>query len=226
MKRIRQNSYLRNVVGKISFLAVFIILAACSPTPPVEDESLKTPDLVEVINLDSTIHLDIRYATSDNLAGMPVYDEARAFLHRPAAEALVEVNDQLKSHGYGLIVFDGYRPWRVTKLFWDVTPPDDRKFVADPQKGSRHNRGCAVDVSLYDLDTGRQVEMTSGYDEMNETSYPDYEGGTEEQRRRRDLLIKTMENHGFTVYEYEWWHFDYDGWEEYRILDIPFSEID
>jgi D-alanyl-D-alanine dipeptidase len=81
-------------------------------------------------------------------------------------------------------------------------------------------------VSLYDLDTGRQVEMTSGYDEMNETSYPDYEGGTEEQRRQRDLLIKTMENHGFTVYEYEWWHFDYDGWEEYRILDIPFSEID
>jgi D-alanyl-D-alanine dipeptidase len=184
------------------------------------------PDLVEVVELDSTIKLDIRYASPDNFAGQAVYDEARAFLHRPAAEALVDAHKELKYQGYGLIVFDGYRPWRVTKLFWDLTPPDERKFVADPEKGSRHNRGCAVDVTLYDLKSGKAVEMTSGYDEMNETSYPDYEGGTVAERRRRDLLIQTMENHGFIVYEYEWWHFDYKGWEEYKVLDTPFSEIE
>jgi len=216
-------SFLRRVY--LLFIGILLCFS-CESQLPSDGKDLKTPDLVEVIDLDSTIHLDIRYATSDNLAGRPVYDEARAFLHRPAAEALVEAHNDLNSHGYGIIVFDGYRPWGVTKLFWDLTPPDERKFVADPSKGSRHNRACAVDVSLYDLETGEAVEMTSHYDEMNETSYPDYQGGTDEQRRMRDLLIKTMENHGFTVYEYEWWHFDYRGWETYKILDIPISEID
>ena len=131
----------------------------------------------------------------------------------------------LEAQGYGLLVFDGYRPWHVTKLFWDLTPENLREFVANPERGSRHNRGCAVDVSMYHLDTGKAVQMTSDFDELSETASSDYEGGTSEQRSNRDLLIQTMEQHGFKVLSNEWWHFDYQGWENYRIENIQFSEI-
>jgi D-alanyl-D-alanine dipeptidase len=113
----------------------------------------------------------------------------------------------------------------VTKLFWNITPEESKKFVADPKKGSRHNRGCAVDLSLCDMTTGKEVQMPGEYDEHTERSYPNYKGGTEEERKMRDLLRSKMEAHGFTVYDYEWWHFDYNGWRSYRIQNIPFSKI-
>jgi D-alanyl-D-alanine dipeptidase len=193
--------------------------------PPKETGSFRDSDLVELLSLDPTITLDIRYATANNLAGRPVYDQARAFLQRPAAEALVRAHRALKPEGLGLLVFDGYRPWRVTKLFWDVTPPAKREFVADPSQGSKHNRGCAVDLSLYDLRTGREVEMPSAYDEMSPRAYPDYRGGSADARRRRDTLRNAMEREGFTVEPNEWWHFNYKDWKSYRILDIPFDAI-
>lgn len=197
----------------------------CGMKPPRENGDFKKPDLVELVKMDPSLKLDIRYASANNFVGKPVYQEARAFLQRPAALQLVKVNQELKPLGYGLLVFDGYRPWSVTKTFWDVTPRGKKKFVANPKKGSRHNRGSAVDLTLYDLTTGRQVPMPGAYDEMTERSYPDYKGGTEAQRRMRDLLRSKMESHGFTVYEYEWWHFDFNGWEKYPILNIPFSEL-
>ncbi len=203
----------------------FLILTSCTQGPPKEEGEFNESDLVELITLDPTFKLDIRYATDNNLVGRPVYTEARAFLQRPAAEALAEINSELKPLGFGLMIFDGYRPWSVTKTFWDITPDEDKIFVADPKQGSRHNRGCAIDLSLYDLVTGEEIEMTGVYDEMTERSYPDYEGGTSDQREMRDLLRSKMEAHGFTVYEFEWWHFDYDDWEKYRIENIPFSEI-
>ena len=178
-----------------------------------------------MVKLDSTIHLDIRYATTNNLVGRPVYKEARAFLQRPAAEALVKINKELKPLGYGLLIFDGYRPWSVTKLFWDITSVENKKFVANPKEGSRHNRGCAIDLSLYDLETSKEVEMTGQYDEMSERSDINYTGGTAAQRKLRDVLKSKMEDNGFTVYEYEWWHYDYQGWETYRIQNIQFKEI-
>src|SRR6185295_16232245 len=144
---------------------------------------------------------------------------------RPAAEALVRAHRALAAEGYGIVVFDGYRPWSVTKLFWDVTPADKKEFVADPSQGSRHNRGCAVDLSLYDLATGREVEMPSGYDEMTERAYPDYAGGPAEARARRGILRAAMEAQGFTVYSSEWWHYDYKDWAQYPILDVPFSRL-
>ena len=213
---------LRHVVF-ITFVSISI--SSCKSQPPQETGEFKPTDLVELVKLDSSIHLDIRYATKNNLVGRPVYKEARAFLQRPAAEALVRANASLKPLGYGLVVFDGYRPWSVTKLFWDVTPDDKKQFVADPAKGSRHNRGCAVDLSLYDQKTGKEIEMTGKYDEMTERSYPNYTGGTEQQRKMRDLLRSKMEAQGFTVYEYEWWHFDYKDWKSYRITNEPFSKI-
>jgi len=213
---------------KTSFVFIIFlsfIVSSCAVKPPHETGNFRATDLVELVKLDSTIKLDIRYATNNNLVGRPVYTEARAFLQRPAAEALVKVNASLKPLGYGLLVFDGYRPWSVTKLFWDITSDENKKFVADPKKGSKHNRGCAVDLSLYDLATGKEIQMTGVYDEMSERSYPNYTGGTEDQRKMRDLLRSKMEAQGFTVFDYEWWHFDYKDWKDYRITNIPFSEI-
>jgi zinc D-Ala-D-Ala dipeptidase len=193
--------------------------------PPHEAGDFLKPDLVELVKVDPTIHLDIRYATAYNLVGRPVYPEARAFLQRPAAEALVRVNAALRVRGFGLLVFDGYRPWSVTKVFWDVTAPDKREFVADPAKGSKHNRGCAVDLSLYAIATGREVEMPSAYDEMSPRAYPSYTGGTDAQRALRDVLRGAMEAEGFTVEPNEWWHFNYRDWARYPIMNIRFADI-
>lgn len=199
--------------------------AQAAEGPPREEGTFRAPDLVELIRLDRTLKLDVRYATANNFAGRAVYAEARAFLQRPAAEALVRASRALRKRGYGLAVFDGYRPWSVTKLFWEITPADKKQFVADPAKGSRHNRGCAVDLTLYDLKTGRQVSMPGEYDEMSERSHINYAGGTAEQRRLRDLLRAAMEAEGFKPYEPEWWHYDFKDWRQYPILNLSFAEI-
>lgn len=217
---------MKRISSPATTLLLAALLAACASGPPREAGTFRKADLVELTTVDPTIHLDIRYATPNNFTGRVVYDEARAFLQRPAAEALVRVSAALKDKGYGLLVFDGYRPWRVTKLFWDITSQEKRDagFVANPAKGSKHNRGAAVDLSLYDLSTGREVEMPSPYDEFTERADPDYAGGTSEQRERRDFLRAAMEKEGFTVDPGEWWHFNFKGWQEYPILDIPFRE--
>lgn len=179
-------------------------------------------DLVDLAALDPTLQVQLRYATADNFLGEPVYPaDARARLQRPAAEALVRAQRALGAQGLGLVVLDAYRPWSVTKLFWDATPPAQREFVADPDKGSRHNRGCAVDLTLCDLATGQSIEMPSDYDEFTPRAYPDYPGGSSRQRHYRELLRRTMEAEGFAVYAREWWHFDYRGWQRYAVLDEP-----
>jgi len=198
---------------------------ALKATPPFERGPFRESDLVDVATLDKRIKLDIRYATQRNFLGTPVYSSARAFLQRPAAEALRRAHRELVKQGYGIVVFDAYRPWYVTKIFWDATPVDKHEFVADPSQGSRHNRGCAADISLYDLKTGREVEMTGGYDEMSERSYPTYTGGTTEQRVHRDLLRSEMEKQGFSVFQSEWWHFDFRDWRDYAIQNVPFERI-
>ncbi len=194
-------------------------------SPPVESGNFRKPELVELVKLDPTIRLDIRYATANNFVGRPLYTEARAFLQKPAAESLQRAHQKLRQQGYGLLIFDGYRPWAITKLFWDVTPPNLHNFVADPKKGSKHNRGCAIDLSLFDLQTGKEIEMPGAYDEMTERSYPTYKGGAPEQRKARDVLRAAMEAQGFAVNEYEWWHFDYQDWRQYPILNVSFAEL-
>jgi len=203
-----------------------LIKEALAAQPPQETGDFLPTDLVELTKLDPTIKLDIRYATINNLFGTVFYSQARAFLQRAPAEALVRVNRKLKSMGYGLLVHDGYRPWYVTKVFWEATPDDKKIFVADPSKGSRHNRGAAVDLSLYDLKTGKPIEMVSTYDETTDRAHPDYPGGTSLQRWHRNLLRAAMEAEGFTVYEAEWWHFDYKDWQRYRIGTERFEDLD
>jgi len=213
----------------ITFALLVLMLAvsvsAIAQNASQSEKDKREADLIELIKLDKTIKLDIRYARADNFVGRAVYTEARAFLQRPAAEALVRVHKKLKKLGFGLVIFDGYRPWSVTKLFWEVTPEDKRKFVANPKTGSRHNRGCAVDLSIFDLKTGRLIDMPSDFDEFTERASPDYKGASEIQTKNRDLLRKLMEAEGFTVNKNEWWHFDYKDWMEYAIYDIAFSEI-
>ena len=198
---------------------------ALAASPPHENGQFRAPDLVDLASLDPAIHLDIRYATSNDFLGTPVYTQARAFLQRPAAEALVRALHRLQPYGYALLIHDAYRPWYVTKIFWDATPPEGKIFVADPAQGSRHNRGCAVDLTLYDLKSGEPIEMPGTYDEMSPRSFPDYPGGTSLQRWHRDLLRWAMESEGFTVYDHEWWHFDYKDWHEYPILNVPFEKL-
>jgi D-alanyl-D-alanine dipeptidase len=198
---------------------------AARASPPKETRSFRQPDLVEPAQLDPAIHLDIRYASANNFLGTPVYTQPRAFLQRQAAMALIRALHALEQLGYGLLIHDGYRPWSVTKIFWEATPPEGRIFVADPAQGSRHNRGCAVDLTLYDLKTGAPIEMPGTYDEMSPRSFPNYPGGTSLQRWHRALLRHAMESEGFTVFETEWWHFDYKDWQEYPILNIPFEQL-
>lgn len=198
---------------------------ALKAQPPHEQEKFRVPDLIELVKLDPAIKLDIRYAGTNNFLGTPVYTQARAFLQAPAAAALVRAEHEVEASGYGLIIHDGYRPWYVTKIFWDATPREQKIFVANPAEGSKHNRGCAVDLSLYDLKTGREVEMPSGYDEMTARAYADYSGGTAEERARRLLLRRAMERQGFTVNPTEWWHFDYKDWRQYPILNTKFEDL-
>lgn len=207
------------------FCLILFSSAFAQSGPPKESDK-REAHLIELIKLDPTIKLDIRYATDDNFVGRKVYPEARAFLQKPAAKSVVRVHKKLKKQGLGLVIFDGYRPWAITKLFWEVTPEEKRKFVANPEKGSKHNRGCAVDLSIFDLKTGALLPMPSGYDEFTERASPNYTGGTEEETRNRELLRRLMEDEGFTVNPNEWWHFDYKNWEDYAIYDISFAEAE
>ena len=218
---------MRKQIPRFALAILYLILVgsgALAQTARPTEQNKREANLVELITLDETIKLDIRYATSDNFVGRPVYPAARAFLQKPAAKAVARVHKKLRKQGLGLVIFDGYRPWTITKLFWDVVPDNKRKFVADPAKGSKHNRGCAVDLSMFELATGRLVDMPSGYDEFTERASPNYAGGTEQQRANRELLRRLMEAEGFTVNPNEWWHFDYKNWQDYAIYDISFDE--
>ena len=199
-----------------------LIAEAARAVPPPAPAGSRPADLLDLQTLSSTLRVDLRYATADNFLGTAVYPAtARAWLQRPAALALLSAHKELATEGLGLWVFDAYRPWSVTKVFWDATPVAQREFVADPSQGSRHNRGGAVDVTLYDLDSGQPVAMPSDFDEFTPRAYPDYPGGTSRQRWYRELLRRTLERHGFVVNPGEWWHFDHACWTDYAVGNQP-----
>ena len=194
--------------------------------PPNEDSlEQKSSELIDIYKLDPTIKLDIRYATKNNFMQTPFYDEPRAFLISDAAKMLIKAHQELNNYGYGIVIYDAYRPWFVTKMFWDATPDSLKNFVADPSLGSVHNRGCAVDIGLYNIKNKKIIKMISGYDEFTERAYPSYNGGTKRERENRNLLINTMKEYGFEVYEYEWWHYDYKLCKN-KIMNLEFNEID
>lgn len=195
------------------------------PLPSKNNEKINKNGLVELIKLDDSIKLDIRYATDNNFVGKKIYQETRAFLQRLAAASVVKIHQELKKQGLGLVIFDGYRPLSATKLFWEITLGSKKKFVASPKHGSRHNRGCAVDLSLFDLQTGKNLDMPTNFDDFTPRAAIDYNDATEQQRTNREILRKVVEANGFKVYSAKWWHYDFQNCPESRILNIPFSEI-
>ncbi|MEM1444780.1 MAG: M15 family metallopeptidase [Planctomycetota bacterium] len=183
-------------------------------------------DHVEVTAIDDTFKLDVRYATDDNFMGTAVYEIAAAVLQRPVAEDLARCNAELKQRGYGIVVFDGYRPYYLTVAMYLATPAPLRdEFLAKPARGSIHNRGAAVDIGLYHLETGQIAEMPSAFDEFTDRAEWDYAGGPQEPRDRRDLLIDVMHDHGFLVYKEEWWHFNHPDARRYRLGNVKLKDV-
>ena len=199
---------------------------ALAASPPPEERKLRDAELVDLAAFDKRLRFDIRYASTNNFMGAAFYQRPQAFLQRPAAKALGRVYGRVHKHGFGLLIYDAYRPWYVTKMFWDATPQAMKDFVADPSKGSRHNRGCAVDLTLYDLANDKPVEMVSGYDEFAPRAAADYPGGTSLERWHRKLLRDAMEAEGFRVLPEEWWHFDFQEWRSYPILNKSFEALE
>ena len=195
-----------------------------SPTPQLDSINSHL-NFVDLKRIDKNFKLDIRYASENNFMRSKFYNLSRAFLNNEAAQNLLNAHRELEKKGYGIVIFDAYRPWHVTKMFWEGTPEALKHFVADPDKGSVHNRGCAIDIGLYDKKTGENIDMISGYDEFTERAYPNYSGGDKSKRETRDLLISTMERNGFSVYEFEWWHFNYKNCDS-GILNYSFEELD
>ena len=157
--------------------------------------------------------------------GFPLYSQARAFLQKEAAVALEKVNRDLSEEGLGLLILDAYRPWSVTKQMWDKTPPSERDYVANPKNGSRHNRGAAVDLTIIDLEFGKPVPMPSQYDDFSVKAHHSYQGGSDLARKNRAKLKSLMEKHGFEALSNEWWHYDYQGWQKYPVMDKSFEEL-
>ena len=204
-----KNIYPRSLVALLLFHSL-IVFASDNP-------------LVDIQKLNPKIKFEIRYATPDNFVGEPLYPEARCLLRRETAKKLMRVQAELEKRGLGLKIFDGYRPLSVQKKMWAKYPVEG--YVANPAKGSNHNRGAAVDLTLTDKD-GRELPMPSAYDEFSERAHRDYKGGTEEQRKNRRILRDAMEAEGFHGISTEWWHFDDVDAKTYPVLDLPFSSVD
>ncbi|MDX8340479.1 M15 family metallopeptidase [Draconibacterium sp. IB214405] len=181
---------------------------------------------MELIDLETAIEnvvLDIRYATSDNFTKEVIYRSPKAYARKPVADALKLVQDSLESLNMGLKVYDAYRPYAATLKFYEVYPDPD--FVASPKTGSRHNRGCAVDVSLVNLNTKQELEMPTSFDDFSEKAHSDYMNLPDAAIQNRSILIGVMSHFGFSVISSEWWHFDYNGWQDFPLMDLSFEEL-
>lgn len=189
-------------------------------------KSLKVNPDNELIDLEEFIPgivLDIRYATTNNFTGEKIYTLAKAYARKPVAESLKKVQADLKSQGLGVKIFDAYRPYKATVKFYEVYR--DTTYVASPYKGSRHNRGCALDLTLIDLKSGEELKMPTGYDSFTKAAWPSTPVNDPLVKKNRQLLIQAMQKHGFRVNSSEWWHFDFIGWKKFDVLDIDFEEL-
>jgi zinc D-Ala-D-Ala dipeptidase len=180
-------------------------------------------ELIDLSTFIPTLLLDIRYATKNNFTGEQIYNSPKAYARKPVAEALKRVQEELKNMGLGLKIFDAYRPYKATVRFYEIY--NDTTYVASPYRGSRHNRGCAIDLTLIELKTGNELKMPTEYDSFRKEAWPSTPIKDGEIKKNLDLLIKYMQKYGFRVNTSEWWHFDFIGYKKYDILDIDFEEL-
>ena len=200
-------------IGLIVLSVFFLYTSAFSEESP----------LVEIQKINPNIRVDLRYTTADNFMKETLYPEgARCFLRRETAAKLSRVQEALEKQGLGLKVFDGYRPLSVQKKMWARFPVEG--YVANPAKGSNHNRGAAVDLTLVDV-SGHELAMPSAYDEFSERAHRDYQEGSRAAIKNREILQKAMEKEGFRGISTEWWHFDDLDCKTYPLLDLPISSI-
>jgi D-alanyl-D-alanine dipeptidase len=194
-------------------------------TPPQQVAQSPLPydaRLIDIRSVNSKIALDIRYATTNNFLKRKVYPVPRCVLRGAAARRLSQVQQDLEKKGLGLKVFDCYRPLSVQKLMWQFKP--DSRYVANPAKGSRHNRGAAVDLTLVDRN-GKELEMPTGFDDFSVKAHRNYIGASAQARKNSKLLEDAMKKYGFIPLPTEWWHFDAPGWDKFVILDVSFGAI-
>lgn len=180
-------------------------------------------ELVDLEDFVPGIKLDIRYATENNFTGQKVYESAKAYARWPVAKALLIIQQDLAKRNMGLKIYDAYRPYAATVLFYEIYK--DTTFVASPWSGSRHNRGAAVDLSIVDLETGEEIQMPTPFDDFTEVANPNYLNLPDNVLENRNFLITTMQKHGFKVYPHEWWHFDFIGWQEFPLMDLSFEQL-
>ena len=208
-----------------------LLLAGCATTPvtppavtmPIDPGATAMPDLVDLAVHDPRLRFDIRYATANNFMRRVLYPVARALAQRPAADALRRVQDRAEAAGYGLLIHDAYRPWRITKMMWDETPPAQREFVANPATGSRHNRGCAIDLTLHR--GGVAVAMPSPYDDFTPAADRSNRNASAEALANSARLEEWMVAEGFIPLPNEWWHYDWRDWRLYPIMDTPLEAM-
>ena len=181
----------------------------------------------ELINLERLIpgiKLDIRYATTNNFTEEKIYNLSRAYARKPVAEALKKAQAEFNKLGYGIKIFDAYRPYAATVKFYEVYR--DTTYVASPYRGSRHNRGCAIDMTIYDLKTGKDLPMATEYDSFRKEAWPSTPVKDPVIKKNRDTIISVMKKQGFKVNSSEWWHFDFIGWQKFDVMDISFEELE
>lgn len=224
---------MRSILGFIFILSVGVVFAQGTSKYGVKlideydyyQKQVEKDADYEMIDLNTVegIDLDIRYATENNFTHKVVYSSASAFARTPVAEALKKANRAFNKLGFKIKVYDAYRPYDATVRFYELIK--DTTYVASPYTGSRHNRACALDITLVDIESGKELEMPSGYDDFSKKAHPNYNEKDEVKRENRNLLIDTMEQYGFTVYPSEWWHFDFEGWERFPIMNLSFEVL-
>ena len=209
-QQIKKNKYGLFIVDNISTYRDMV----------AKDSSNKLVNLQKII---PDVKLDIRYATKNNFLGEPVYNSSYAFLRLPAATALQKVQEELKIMGLGIKVYDAYRPYSATVKFYNKVK--DTVYVASAWTGSRHNRGCAIDLTLISLKTGKALDMPTGFDSFLEKAHSDYLNLPPDEIKNRDLLIGVMAKYGFINYPGEWWHYDFKDWKKFNLMDISFEQL-
>ncbi len=181
-------------------------------------------ELIDLAKFIPGVVLDIRYATKNNFTKEKIYILSKAYARKPVAVSLKKAQAEFAIQGLGIKIFDAYRPYAATVKLYEVYR--DTTYVASPYRGSRHNRGCAIDMTLIDLKTGVELEMPTEFDSFSKDAWPSTPVKDPMIKKNRDLIISVMGKHGFKVNSSEWWHFDFIGWQKYDVLDIDFEELE